>query len=155
MAFFYVCKMLKIHHKKNSVTSFIFILSFQKNWGRFIKISNIKLKKFSNKIDVGIVYVFNVGIFLIIFKFLLVRNSLFFFQIWDLNFLTILFCCVIFFEFALFSFPIRIAKLGKFETKQNMFVVGRGGGFNYLTKNSEDLNNLFLKIKNVKYILTL
>jgi hypothetical protein len=36
-----------------------------------------------------------------------------------------------------------------------MFVVGRGGGFNYLTKNSEDLNNLFLKIKNVKYILTL
>jgi len=32
-------------------------------------IPNIKLKKFSNKIDFEIVYVFNVGIVLIIFKF--------------------------------------------------------------------------------------
>jgi hypothetical protein len=41
---------LYLQNAQNS--SFIFILSFQKNWGRFIMIPNIKLKKFSNKINV-------------------------------------------------------------------------------------------------------
>jgi hypothetical protein len=44
-------------------------------------ISNIKLKKFSNKFDVGIVCVYNVGIIKIIFKKYSLRIT-FFFKMW-------------------------------------------------------------------------
>ncbi len=43
---FYVCKMVEIHHKKNSITSLIFNLNFQKNWIWLIIILKIKIKKF-------------------------------------------------------------------------------------------------------------
>jgi len=42
-------------------------------------ISKIKLKFFSNKFDVEIVYMFNVGIIKITFRLLLIKNNLCFF----------------------------------------------------------------------------
>jgi hypothetical protein len=46
MAFFMFAKWWKFVIKKNSVTSLIFILKFQKNWIKVIMISKIKLKIF-------------------------------------------------------------------------------------------------------------
>jgi hypothetical protein len=46
MAFFYVWKMVKIHHQKILVTSLIFILIFSKKLDKFIMISNIELEIF-------------------------------------------------------------------------------------------------------------
>jgi hypothetical protein len=73
MAFFHVCKMMEIHHKKIPITSFIFILNYQKNWIRFIMIPKLKLKKLSKTFDVILNYVFNVEIIRIIFHFLLIK----------------------------------------------------------------------------------
>jgi hypothetical protein len=84
--------MLEIHHTKKEVTSLIFILNFQKNWIRFMMISKIK---FSNKFDVGIFYVFNIGIIIINFKLLFIGNKTFFFENSDFNFLAT-FCHFIF-----------------------------------------------------------
>ncbi len=111
---------------KNSVTSLIFILNFQKNWIGFMMISKIK---FSNKFDVGIVYVLNIGITIISFKLLFIRNFFNALKFVILIFLQ-LFCPLRFFLictiFSIF-FPIKIAKLRKFETKQ-ICCCGRGGG---------------------------
>jgi len=50
---------------------------------------------FSNKFDVGIVYVLKVEIIRIIFKNLLIKDDIFFFQISCPNFLaSFLFCCL-------------------------------------------------------------
>jgi hypothetical protein len=46
MVFLMFAKWWKFSTKKNSITLIIFILNFQKNWIRFIMISNIKLKSF-------------------------------------------------------------------------------------------------------------
>jgi hypothetical protein len=57
---------------------------------------------------------FNVGIIRITFKFLLIRNNFFFFEICDFNFFVVyifLICIIV----SIF-FPTRITKLRKFET---------------------------------------
>jgi hypothetical protein len=113
----YVYKMVKIHHEKKLITSLIFILNFQINWIGFIMISKIKLKKF--QIWYWNFYMFNVGIIIITFKFLLIKNNLFF-QTFYLIFFIIFLLFTFFLEFALFFSifpPTRIPRLWKFETK--------------------------------------
>jgi hypothetical protein len=80
---------------------------------------------FSNKFDVGIVYVFEVGIIVINFKFLLIKT--FFFQVFDPKFLAS-FCCLHFPLNLHYFFPTKFAKVRKFETK-NTCRLG-GGGLN-------------------------
>jgi hypothetical protein len=41
----YVCQMVEIHHKTNSITSLIFIFNILKKWIRFIMFSKIELKQ--------------------------------------------------------------------------------------------------------------
>ncbi len=83
---------------------------------------------FSNKLDVGIVYVFKVGIMRINLKILLIRSNIIFFKfsipIFLASFLLFTFILEFALIFPIFS-PTRIAKLRKFETK-NMLVGGRG-----------------------------
>jgi hypothetical protein len=84
---------------------------------------------FSNKFDVGFVYVFKFGFDKIIFNFLLIKSNLFLFINFDPNFLASFFIVDIFF-LNLYYFchisPNKIAKLGKFETKK-MCRLGRVG----------------------------
>jgi hypothetical protein len=65
-------------------------------------ISNLKLKKFSNKFDVGIVCVYNVGIIKIIYKKYSLRIT-FFFKC-DFKFLAIFFVIYIFLLNIVFPF---------------------------------------------------
>jgi hypothetical protein len=57
--------MVEIHHKKPLVTSLIFILNFQKKRISFMMMPKIELKCFQINLNVGIVYVFKVGITII------------------------------------------------------------------------------------------
>jgi hypothetical protein len=77
MALLIFAKWWKFTTQKKSVTSLIFILNFQKTWIWFIVISKIKFNFFSNKFDVGMFYVFNVGIIRIILKLILIRSNIF------------------------------------------------------------------------------
>jgi hypothetical protein len=65
---------------------------------------------FSNKFDVGIVYVFKVGIIRIILKILLIRSS-FFFQIYNPKFLA---------SFLLFSFFLEFTFFFPFFSQQDL-----------------------------------
>jgi hypothetical protein len=69
MAPIYVHKMMEIHHpKKHLVTSLVFILIILKK--KVYSDFNYQAYKFSNKFDIGIVYVFKVGIIQITFNFI-------------------------------------------------------------------------------------
>jgi hypothetical protein len=68
--------------KKHSITSLIHILNFQKNWIRFIMISNVELKKFQINFMLKL-FVFNVGIIGIILKLLFIKNNLFSFKFFN------------------------------------------------------------------------
>jgi hypothetical protein len=75
---------------------------------------------FSNKLDVGNVYVFKVEIIIITFKFYSSRITKKKIQIFDPKILASFLLFTFLLEFALFfpNFPpLRIAKLRKFETK--------------------------------------
>jgi hypothetical protein len=78
---FYVCKTMEIHHqKKHSTTSLIFISIFSKKLDKVYGDFKDWAENLLNKFDVGIVYVFNVGIIQIYFKILFIRNNLFSFK---------------------------------------------------------------------------
>jgi hypothetical protein len=62
MALLVFTKWWKFTTKKNSFTSLIFILNFQKNWIKFAMISNIKFKSFQIDLMLRFFNVFNVGI---------------------------------------------------------------------------------------------
>jgi len=99
-------------------------------WIMFIMTSNIKLKKFQKKIDVGFVYVFKVGIIIITLKCLFTRNNLFSLKFVISNFWNF-FLFNFFLEFALFVsifFPKNIVKLGKFTTRKMCWLLGGAGG---------------------------
>jgi hypothetical protein len=123
----------------NKTLSYIinFYFIFQKNWIRFIMISKIKLYFFSNKFEVGIFYMFNVGIIRIILKFYSLGIT-FFLRIFYLKFFTKK-NLHFFLEFALFLsfFPNKNCQVKKNQNQKNMLVVegeggGGGGGFNYI-----------------------
>ncbi len=112
---------------------------------------------FSNKFDVGIVYVFKVEIIRITFKFLLIRSNICFFK-FLIPICFHFFFVYIFIEFPHFFsifFPRTIVKLRKFKTKKKM-LVGGGGGVNTTTstQNFTKLNCIFFTKKNVKNIFT-
>jgi hypothetical protein len=82
---------------------------------------------FSNQFDVGIVYVFKVGMIWITFKKLFISNNIFFFKFFILNFLQAFY----YLHFSLnlqyfFCFFLRLAKLRKFETKKRCWLGGWG-----------------------------
>jgi hypothetical protein len=84
---------------------------------------------FSNKFDVGIVYVFKVGIIRITFKFLLTRNNILFIKFLIPIFWQV-FCCLHFslnFELFFPYFPNKNFQLNKNQNKKHMLVRGRGG----------------------------
>jgi hypothetical protein len=77
---------------------------------------------FSNKFDVGIVYVLKVGFIRNNFKFLLIRDCINFFKFFN-PMLRQVFFCLYFFDFALFSsifFQTRIVKLRKPKLKKHL-----------------------------------
>jgi hypothetical protein len=135
--------------EKTSITSLIFILKFQKNWIRYIMMSNIELQSFQ------------INLMLELLELLLIFYSLkptFLFQNFNLKFLTMLLLFTFFWictNFPIFS-PTRISKLGKFETKKNVRW-GGGEGIIGLFKPKISPNLIAFtfrkKIKNVNYIL--
>ncbi len=72
-----MCKMVEIHHKKNSITSLKFILNFQKNWIRFIMISKIKLKSFHINLMLELFMCLMLELLKLFKFFLLSRGNLF------------------------------------------------------------------------------
>jgi len=125
MAPFYVCKMVEIHHQKKFSYIIKFILVFKKNKNY----SDFKYwtLKFSNKFDVGIFFCLRLELFLIFYS---LGVTFFIFNYFISNIWQFL-CCLHFplnFHKFFHFLSTRIAKLGKFETKQN---VGWGAkGFN-------------------------
>jgi hypothetical protein len=104
--------------EKTSITSLIFILKFQKNWIRYIMMSNIELQSFQINLMLELLE-------LLLNFYSLKPTSLF--QNFNLKFLTMLLLFTFFWictNFPIFS-PTRISKLEKIETKK-MFV-GAGG----------------------------
>jgi hypothetical protein len=97
---------------------------------------------FSNKFNVGIVYVFKVQIIKFIFKNLLIRsNNVFFKKI--IPIVGKFFVVYIFFEFTLFFayFSNNICQIKKIRNKKNMLVGGKGGVMpTMVTQNFTKLN---------------
>jgi len=126
---FYVCKMVKIHHKCFLVTSLIFILKFQRKWIRFIMIWKIKLKIFQINLMLKL-FMFLMLELLKLFKLLFIKSNLVFvdfFFFWQF-FLLFTF----FLEFALFFpfFPPKKCQVKKIQNQTHM-LVGRGGESKY------------------------
>jgi hypothetical protein len=99
---FYVCKMMEIHHKKNSDTSLIFIYLLKK----FIVISNTEYKKFQKHLMLEL--------------FICLKLEFFFLSICNFNFLAILLLFTFFLEFSLFSpfFPNKNYQVRKIENQK-------------------------------------
>jgi len=105
---------------------------------------------FSNKFDVGIFYVLNVEIIIIILKSLFIKSNIFFAQIFDPTFLASSLFFTFFFEFALFFPFFSQQKLPSFKNSKPKKHVdgGRGGQFNYLNSKFHQIKLcLFLQKK--------
>ncbi len=93
MAPIYVSKMIEIHYQeKHLVTSLIFILIFSKKKKKVYSDFKYQAHKFSNKFDVGIFYVFKVGIIKITLKPFFVRRDFFPFKLMISNILQFFRC---------------------------------------------------------------
>jgi hypothetical protein len=69
MAFIYVCKIMKIHHQ-NKTFGYInnIYFNFFKKINKVYSDFKYQAYKFSNKFNIGIVYVFKIGIIKITYK---------------------------------------------------------------------------------------
>jgi hypothetical protein len=95
------------------------------NWWKFTtKIPNYIITiyfKFSNKFDVGIVYMFNVGINRIIFKKLLITSNFFLWNLWSQYFANYLHFFLNF-KYLLHFFPNKNCQVRKIWNQKKMFL---------------------------------
>jgi hypothetical protein len=78
MAFLIVAKWWKFTTKEPLVTSLIFILKFQKNWIRFMMISDIELKCFKINLMLDLFMCFRLELLKLFLKFYSLGVTLFF-----------------------------------------------------------------------------
>jgi hypothetical protein len=141
MALLMWTKWWKFSTKKQSVTSLIFIVNFQKTWIQFIAISKIKINFFQINLMLEF-FLFNVGIIRITFKLLSIRSNLFSLKFVISNFWQF-FCYLHFFlnfHYFFHFFPNKNCQVKKIQNQNNMLVVERGGNPIIQTQNFTKLN---------------